>query len=143
VQTAEAWQVHGRWVSANPGALAADIEARFRAGQSVDAEAVGQARAVVSEAGRRLRDALGDDSWLVLPAAGGPGHPRDATDTVKEQWRQATLRRTVVASAFGLPSCVVPQTGAPPLGLALVAPAGADHALLDAAVGLCPHEAAP
>jgi amidase len=32
VQAAEAWQVRGRWITANPGALAPDVEARFRAG---------------------------------------------------------------------------------------------------------------
>jgi len=37
-----------------------------------------------------------------------------------------------VASAFGLPSCVLPGANRPPAGTALVAPPGADHALLDA-----------
>jgi amidase len=27
VQAAEAWQVRGRWITANPGALAPDVEA--------------------------------------------------------------------------------------------------------------------
>jgi hypothetical protein len=34
VQAAEAWELHGRWITANPGALHADVEARFLAGAS-------------------------------------------------------------------------------------------------------------
>jgi amidase len=134
VQTAEAWRVHGRWVTANPGALAVDVEARFRVGSVVDAEALRQASTVITTRRARLLDALDERSWLVLPAAAGPGHLRDADAAAKDAWRQATLRRTVIASAFGLPSCVLPQPGLPPVGLALIAAPGADHALLDAAV---------
>src|SRR5205823_73565 len=72
-------------------------------------------------------------TWLVLPAAGGPGHVRDATAREKDAWRQATLRRTVIASAFGLPSVSVPTGSSPPEGVALIGPPGSDHALLRAA----------
>jgi Asp-tRNA(Asn)/Glu-tRNA(Gln) amidotransferase A subunit family amidase len=81
-------------------------------------------------------DALGADTWLVEPAAAGPGHARNASQEEKDAWRQATLRRTVVASAFGLPSCVIPGTARPPEGLALTGPPGADHALLAAALAV-------
>jgi Asp-tRNA(Asn)/Glu-tRNA(Gln) amidotransferase A subunit family amidase len=39
-----------------------------------------------------------------------------------------------VASAFGLPSCVVPGAKRPPVGTALIAPPGADRALLETAL---------
>jgi amidase len=133
VQAAEAWAAHGRWITANPGALHADVAARFQAGAGVTADDRRRAAAVLAEQRARALDALGDDGWLVLPAAGGPGHPRDAGPAAKDAWRQATLRHTVPASAFGLPSCVVPTGTRPPEGLALVGPPGADHALLDAA----------
>jgi Asp-tRNA(Asn)/Glu-tRNA(Gln) amidotransferase A subunit family amidase len=133
VQAAEAWAAHGRWITANPGALHADVAARFLAGAGVTADDRRRAAAVIAEQRVRALDALGDDGWLVLPAAGGPGHPRDAAPDAKDAWRQATLRHTVSASAFGLPSCVVPTGSRPPEGLALVGPPGADQALLDAA----------
>ncbi|MGF7238891.1 MAG: amidase family protein, partial [Frankia sp.] len=57
-----------------------------------------------------------------------------APPAAKDAWRQATLRGTVVASSFGLPSCVLPGREHPPVGLALLGPPGADHALLAAAV---------
>jgi Asp-tRNA(Asn)/Glu-tRNA(Gln) amidotransferase A subunit family amidase len=134
VQAAEAWQEHGCWITANPGALGGDVEARFRAGADVSSGARRQAAEVIARHRARALDALGERSWLVLPAAAGPGHARDASDAVKQAWRQGTLRHTVVASAFGLPSCVLPDAMRPPAGLALVGPPGADHALLEAAL---------
>ena len=134
VQAAEAWQAHGRWIAAHPGALGADVEARFRAGADVDAGTRRHALDVIARYRARTLDALGSDGWLILPAGAGPGHARDASPAVRETWRQATLRHMVIASAFGLPSCVVPGDQRPPAGLALVGPPGADHALLEAAV---------
>ena len=93
-------------------------------------------RAAAAIAGYRAKAlaVIGPDAWLVQPAAAGPGHARDATSAERDAWRQATLRRTVMASAFGLPSCVIPGTASPPEGLALIGPPGADHALLGAAL---------
>jgi Asp-tRNA(Asn)/Glu-tRNA(Gln) amidotransferase A subunit family amidase len=81
-------------------------------------------------------DVLVDGAWLALPAAAGPGHRRDASPADKDAWRQATMRRTVPASAFGLPSCVLPTGARPPEGLALIGPPGADRALIRAAASL-------
>jgi Asp-tRNA(Asn)/Glu-tRNA(Gln) amidotransferase A subunit family amidase len=134
VQAAEAWQVHGRWITANPGALDGEVEARFRAGADVSTGMRSRAAAVLARSRAEALDALGEHSWLVLPAAAGPGHARDAVAAVKDAWRQATLRHTVVASAFGLPSCILPGVKRPPVGTALVGPPGADHALLEAAL---------
>jgi hypothetical protein len=40
----------------------------------------------------------------------------------------------LAAFRTGLPSCVLPGPARPPAGTALVAPPGADHALLEAAL---------
>jgi amidase len=134
VQTAEAWQLRGAWISANRGALADDIEARFRSGSDVSTAAREEAAQRIASRRARLLDSLDDRTWLVLPAAAGPAHRRDADTAARAAWRNATMLLTVAASAFGLPSCVLPQHESPPTGLALVGPPGADHGLLDAAV---------
>jgi amidase len=134
VQAAEAWELYGRWITANPGALHADVEARFRVGASVDPVTRKRAAEVIAGYRARALDVIGLDAWLVQPATAGPGHARDATSADRNAWRQATLRRTVMASAFGLPSCVIPGSVSPPEGLALVGPPDADHALLAAAL---------
>jgi amidase len=136
VQAAEAWELHGRWITANPGALHSDVEARFLAGASVDPGTRKRAAGVIAGYRDRALDVIGPDSWLVQPAAAGPGHARDAAPADRDAWRQATLRHTVMASAFGLPSCVIPCSVSPPEGLALVGPPGADRALLRAALAV-------
>jgi len=136
VQAAEAWELHGRWITANPGALHADVEARFLAGASVDPGTRKRAAEVIAGYRDRALDVIGPDTWLAQPAAAGPGHARDAAPADRDAWRQATLRHTVIASAFGLPSCVIPCPVSPPEGLALVGPPGADHALLRAALAV-------
>jgi amidase len=134
VQAAQAWELHGPWITANPGALGADVEARFRAGASVDPAARERAAGMIAGYRDRALHVITTDTWLVLPAAAGPGHARDAAPADRDSWRQATLRHTVLASAFGLPSCVIPGTARPPAGLAMVGPPGADHGLLAAAL---------
>jgi amidase len=134
VQAAEAWQAHGAWITANPGALASDVEARFRAGTGIDLFTYSRARDRIAVRRALAVEVLAEGTWLVLPAAAGPGHPPEASPRAKDAWRQATLRHTVPASAFGLPSCVVPSNHALPVGVALVGPPGGDLALLDAAV---------
>jgi Asp-tRNA(Asn)/Glu-tRNA(Gln) amidotransferase A subunit family amidase len=136
VQAAQAWELHGDWITANPGALGPDVEARFRYGASVDAGARRQAWTLITGLRARFLAAIGDDSWLVLPACAGPGHPRSAAADVREAWRQATLQLAVPASAFGLPSVSIPSGASPPEGIALVGPPGSDHALLHVAEAL-------
>jgi amidase len=145
VQAAEAWQLHGHWIAANPGALHPDVEARFRAGADVGPDTRRRAADVIGAYRASTLDMLGEDTWLVLPAAAGPGHPRDASRAEMDAWRQATLRYTVIASAFGLPSCVVPGStrARPPAGTALAGPPGADHALLEAAQLIAAAEPSP
>lgn len=144
VQAAQAWRLRGGWIRAHPGALGETVAARFRVGATIDADVEQAAAGRIAEGRARLLDRLGLTTWVVRPAAGGPGHPRDAGRDDTEAWRRATLRATVVASAYGLPSCVVPtapsgrESGGPdraaPVGAAIVGPPGADRLLLDAAV---------
>src|SRR5690242_14847095 len=131
VQAVEAWRHHGSWIEAHPRALALDIEGRFRFGSTVDDDTEAAARASIAAWRAELLDLMGDDTWLALPAAGGPGHPRNVSPDAKHVWRQATLRCTVPASACGLPSVSIPTGASPPIGMAFVGPPGTDRALLE------------
>ncbi|MCK9893562.1 amidase family protein [Frankia sp. AgB32] len=142
VQAAEAWRLHGRWITTHPAALDAEVEARFRFGATIDGDAERAARRLIAEGRARLLDRIGADTWIVRPATAGPAHLRSAGHAQRDTWRQATLGCTVAASAYGLPSCVVPTVSDPvgphvaPVGVAIVGPPGADRALLGAAVAL-------
>jgi Asp-tRNA(Asn)/Glu-tRNA(Gln) amidotransferase A subunit family amidase len=132
VQAAEGWRNHGAWIEAHPRALALDIEGRYRYGSTVDDSQEAEARAAIAAWRASLLALLGDDAWLALPAAGGPGHLRDVSAEAKTAWRQSTLRCTVPASACGLPSVSIPTGASPPIGMAFIGPPGSDRALLEA-----------
>lgn len=134
VQAAEAWALHGEWISAHPRALALDVEERFRFGEAQSASAVEAARDALRSWREEIMALLDGDAWLALPAAAGPGHARGISAPDKQTWRQATLRCAVPASAAGLPSLSVPTGGEQPRGVAFVGPPGADRALLEAAL---------
>ncbi|MFB9447572.1 amidase family protein [Dactylosporangium vinaceum] len=129
VQSAEAWRAYGSWVQAHPRRLAGDVEARFRFGSTVSAAQEASARERIAAWRAELLDLLGTGAWLALPA-GGPGHHRDLSLAGRDEWRRATLRCSVPASAYGLPSVCVPTGSSPPAGIALVGPPGGDRALL-------------
>jgi amidase len=136
LQSAQAWRLRGAWIEAHPGALAPDVEGRFRHGATVTPADEATAAATLASWRPAVDDLITPDTWLALPAAGGPGHPRGLPVAARDAWRSATLACAVPAAAFGLPSVSLPAhraAAAVPVGVALVAPARADAALLTAA----------
>ncbi|WP_260855767.1 AtzH-like domain-containing protein [Curtobacterium sp. 9128] len=131
VQAAEAWRNDGAWVEAHPGALGADVAARFAAAATVTAEQESTARARLVELRRRVRDVLGG-GVLCLPTVPGPAPSRTATDQAVLQTRAATLRMTAVAGIGGLPAVSAPllTVDGAPVGVCFVGPARSDRALL-------------
>jgi len=138
VQAHEAWQNHGDWITAHPGALGADVAGRFAdAARVTDADAEA-ARAVLDTARAVVRDWIGD-RVLVLPTVAdrAPGLGADAATV--DAHRAATLRLTSLASFAGLPAVAVPigrSTGAPWGSVCLVGAAGTDRALVRTARAL-------
>ncbi|WP_205708635.1 AtzH-like domain-containing protein [Kineococcus siccus] len=131
VQAAEAWAAHGGFVTAHPGALSPAVEARFRAGEDLDAAAVTGARTVLRGVRQRL-EALLERGWLCLPSTAAPAPPADASPAEQDRTRAATLALTSLASAAGVPALGLPwgRVGRLPVGLCVLAPRGADAALL-------------
>lgn len=124
-QAHEAWQQHGAWVEAHPGALGAEVAARFAAAARVtDDEAAAADRAVVRARTRIEERAEG--RVLLLPSASSPAPDAAAPDAVVEASRAATLRLTCVAGITGRPAVSAPvlTVDGAPVGLGLV---GARH----------------
>jgi amidase len=141
VQGWQAWQERGAWVTAHPGSLGADIAARYEVASKItesDAEAASE---TVAECARYFAELL-DDAIIALPATSTPAIPLSAAPAQAEVVRGATLRLTSIASAAGLPALSLPagvvtdswQSQPLPVGLSLIGPPGADHALLELAV---------
>jgi Asp-tRNA(Asn)/Glu-tRNA(Gln) amidotransferase A subunit family amidase len=137
LQAHEAWQTHGAWIAAHPGALGADVDARFAAAARVTAAQADDARAVVAEARAHLRGLL-DGAVVVLPscASGAPLHSASAEARSAE--RAGTLRLNCVAGIAGAPALSLPllrTSDGRPAGLCLVGAPAADIDLLRLATG--------
>lgn len=132
VQAWQAWQAHGRWLTAHPGAVGADVARRFSAASEVsDAEAA-SARSVVADAREQLGHWLAG-GVLLTPTASGPAPRRGAPAERTGAARAATLRMTCLAGLAGGPALSLPllrSADGRPAGLSVLAPAGADRGLL-------------
>ena len=75
---------------------------------------------------------------LVLPTTPTPAPRRSATAHELDAARSRVMSCTSIASLAGLPQISIPAgtVDGAPVGLSLIAPPGADHALLDLAVRL-------
>ncbi|MFF4260361.1 amidase [Streptomyces sp. NPDC001663] len=133
VQSAEAWEQHGAWITRHPGALAPDVAARFENGRRVSAAERTQAEQVLSDARKALDAVLPPGTALLLPATSGPAPLADAPPEEMEAIRAATLRLTCLASLAGLPAVVAPllRVRSLPVGLSALGARGTDRALLD------------
>jgi amidase len=80
-----------------------------------------------------LSGLMGDDAWLVLPSAPGAPPLRGQSDDAMNAYTALALTLTAPAGLCGLPQLSMPiaMTSGCPLGVSLVAAAGADRALLD------------
>jgi amidase len=143
VQGWQAWQERGAWVTAHPHSLGADIAARYDVASKITESDAGAASEAVAECARYFAELL-DDAVIALPATSTPAIPLSATPSQAEVVRGATLRLTSIASTAGLPAVSLPaglvteawQPQPLPVGLSLVGPPGADHALLELAAAV-------
>jgi Asp-tRNA(Asn)/Glu-tRNA(Gln) amidotransferase A subunit family amidase len=132
VQAFEAWQVHGPWLVAHPGAVSGAVEERFRIAAAVTAADADAAREVLASAAARLGEVLANRS-LLLPSTATSAPDRRRTPAADiDRVRAATMRLTCVAGAAGAPALSVPtlDVDGAPLGLCVVGRPGSDGALL-------------
>ncbi len=137
VQAAEAWSVHGAWIDAHPGALGADIAARFAWASGFTGEQERAARDTLAELRRNLEHVLAGRT-LLLPSASSVAPQVTATVEQNEATRAGTLRLTCLAGMLGAPALSVPllHLHGGPVGLCLIGPRGSDLALIDAGADL-------
>lgn len=126
----EAWQAHGDWVSAHPGALGAEIAGRFRTAERITAQEYAAARAEMATARTVIRALVGDDVLVVPSAASVP--PRRDTPGAYAAARIATHNLTCLASLAGLPAVAMPLRTSDgfPVGVSLIGPPDSDRALV-------------
>lgn len=132
VQSAQAWDSQGDWVSAHPGALGPGVSSRFAFGASVTPEQRAAAEVVIADARATLYERLDPGTVLLLPASSTPAPPVDMSLQTKEEVRAASLRLTCLASLAGLPAVVLPLLSVRglPAGLCVAGAPGTDRSLL-------------
>jgi amidase len=134
LQSTEVWRNFGPWVQAARPALGPDVAARIERAARLAPHDVAEAEPVAAGVGKAVRSLSGDEA-LLLPAAGTVAPPRDADRDVRQRARVAAGRLTCLASLAGAPAVSLPLASVRslPVGISLVAPPGADRALLAAA----------
>jgi len=136
VQAGEAWEAHGAWIEAHPGALGPTIAARFAAARDVDPAARAEAVARLPRERAAIRTLVGD-AVLALPTTPGPAPSLRAGAEALDHARAATLAMTSLAGLGGLPALSAPAlTVDAPVGLCLAGAPGTDRALVSLATEL-------
>ena len=140
-QAAQAWAVHGRWLSAHPDALTGAVRQRFSAAASIGPDEARSAARAVTAYAARLDDLMGD-RLLLLPATPTTAPGLHASPAEVDLARARTVRLTSLASITGRPAVSAPLLRAPglteadPVGLCLVGPRHTDLDLLRRAQAL-------
>jgi amidase len=131
-QAAEAWECHGKWVSAHRSSLGADIADRFKMASALTADEIAQSRALRSDIRFRLLDLLVDGTLILVPGAPAPAPLRGRTSPELAAVRAAAIDILCPASHSGVPQLALPAIRADsgPIGLGLLAARGTDHQLL-------------
>ena len=129
IQLYEAWQLHGRWVSAHHDTLGWGIAARFDAASAVDAESVADARKPQEAFQVEFAQLLGNDTYLLQPAASGPAPLIDLNSKENDDLRLRTMQLTAPAGLCGSPVVSMPLAIVKglPVGLGLVGLRGDDE----------------
>jgi amidase len=134
-QARQVWRTHGPWITAHAPRFGPGVAARFGWAATVTDADVAASEGVRHSARARLQEVL-TTSFVCLPAACGPPPRPQEGARRKDSLRQRTLALTCAAGLAGAPAVSLPaaRTADGPLNLLVMAPPGADEALLDLAV---------
>jgi len=143
IQSSEAWETHGDWVTRVGPAFGPGIGDRFAAAARLDPGQIEVARRVREAVRARLADIVPPGTLLVIPTAPGIAPLLSSTEVELETFRARALALLCAAGHAGMPQISLPMATLEgcPLGLSVIAAHGQDEALLDLAVRLAAPEA--
>jgi amidase len=132
IQLAEAWQVHGHFITERRPRLGPGVASRFAAAAAARPKDAERAAPVRAELRARLARLLAEEGVLVQPASPSPAPVPDMAPSAKATLRERILALTSPAGLAGAPVVVLPvaQIDGLPLGLALVGLPGDDETLV-------------
>ena len=132
IQAAEAWAVHGPFISSGDRKLGPGVKERFEFGATIDAATVQRETAVRDAFRAALADSLGTNGLLVLPTMPGAAPLTDTGFDAIQAYRERALRLLCLSGLAGFPQITLPlgTVDGAPFGLSLLGPAGSDRALI-------------
>ncbi len=132
IQSYEAWQAHGAWISAAERNLGPGVKERFAFGSEIsDAEYAAETEdreTLVEE----FADLVADDGLVIMPTVPGAAPLARGTFNEIQDYRERALRLLSLSGLTGYPQLTLPLStvGDAPFGLSLMGPRGSDLALL-------------
>ncbi|HLW28078.1 MAG TPA: amidase [Kiloniellales bacterium] len=132
LQGREIRRAHGGWLDSAQPRFGEEIAERLAWTATLTDAQEAECAAQRAQLTARLVESLGDDGLLLLPSAPDAAPPLDADLPSQRDHRLRVLALTAFAGHAGLPQISLPllRVDGCPLGLSLIAPAGADRALL-------------
>jgi amidase len=132
LQSRQAWQTHGAWITRTKPAFGPGIADRMAWAATITDDQVAEAQTVRQRVRSRLAGLLADGAVLVMPGASAPPPLCATAGPVLEDLRNRALEILCPAGLGGLPQLALPalSTAEGPIGLGLVAAKGADLRLL-------------
>jgi amidase len=132
IQAAEAWAVHGPFISSGDRRLGSGVRERFEFGSTIDAATVARETAVRAAFRAELAETLGADGLLVLPTMPGAAPLNDTAFDDIQAYRERALRLLCLSGLAGFPQITLPlgRVRGAPFGLSLLGPEGSDRALI-------------
>ena len=142
IQAREIMASHGAWIAETRPTFGPESQERFDWAAGITEAQAAPAREAREGFTARLADLLGDDALLCLPAAPGIAPRCESGAEELKAHRSAVLNLTSIAGLARLPQVSLPlaRVAGCPLGLSLIAPAGADEDLLAFAEAFCATE---
>lgn len=132
LQSAEAWQCHGNWLSVSDRGLGPGVKERFEFGAGIDEETVKTETERRDELRSALTNTLGRDGYIVMPTVPGPAPLRAVGFDDQQSFRERALHLLCLSGLTGFPQITLPlgEVDNAPFGLSLLGPPGRDMALI-------------
>lgn len=132
VQSYEAWQVHGAWISAADRHLGPGVKERFEFGSTISAadyETESKNRSALKDECASL---LAQDGLILMPTVPGAAPLAAGSFEEIQAYRERALRLLNLSGLTGFPQLTLPLASVhgAPFGLSLLGPPGSDQALL-------------
>ncbi len=133
---AEAWELHGDWITTHNPSFSAPITGRWDAAKKLTAEEATNAKRNTARIKQQVQALIGTDAIVIMPSAAGLAPVVNATGSEVDAMRTRTMHLTCIGGISGVCQVSIPYKNAQglPVGVSLMGPAGCDLALIEMAI---------